>query len=337
MLKCLFRTIKFVETGHDFKLFGFILKGARHNKVRSLASASRSLHEFKNRNLNSQITKTVHSHHVNSFHTVLPTQNKILHPLRADTKSNVNEHNQQTTLNMGLVNARSCRNKTSKIADFVLDHGLDVLGLTETWLRPGERDFTTRSKLTPPGYLLLDVPRVTGKGGGVGVLLKESAIKLEQHNVCPQSSYESLEIVLDTKSSFLTLLVVYRPPRTGKRGQPPDVFFHEFSDHMNALTSTDHALVVGDFNFHFEKTSKNVTRFKKLLSKYDLQQYVTESTHTKGHILDLVISRGGAYGGMEVRNHGSIVSDHAALSFQWNQSVSSASQSRLPALSFYGN
>jgi hypothetical protein len=38
-------------------------------------------------------------------------------------------------LKYGLVNARSVNNKTEIVSDFIIEHDLDVLGITETWLQ----------------------------------------------------------------------------------------------------------------------------------------------------------------------------------------------------------
>ena len=39
-----------------------------------------------------------------------------------------------------LLNARSIRKKALHIKDYVVEHDLDVLEITETWLNSGEKD-----------------------------------------------------------------------------------------------------------------------------------------------------------------------------------------------------
>ena len=49
------------------------------------------------------------------------------------------------SLNFCLLNARSIINKTLQIKDFVVDKNIDILALTETWLKPDDRsDYTIR-------------------------------------------------------------------------------------------------------------------------------------------------------------------------------------------------
>jgi hypothetical protein len=239
-------------------------------------------------------------------------------------------------LNMALLNARSCRNKTSKIAEFVVGCELDVAAVTETWLRPGE--VVPRRKLTPPGYLLLDVPRGRGrKGGGVGVLLNENSVTIEKHvPLPPQLSYECLQLVLAIGASYLTVIVVYRPPGYGKHSHSTSVFLEEFSDHMQEVRSTERLLILGDFNFHFEKSSGNAKKFRNLLQTFDLVQHVRTPTHKSGHILDLVMSRVGDFGDVAIHNHGPILSDHDALTFQIPISISDPPAEPLSTILFNG-
>lgn len=84
-------------------------------------------------------------------------------------------------LKFGLINARSINNKTELIKDIVSDNEIDVLAVTETWLRAGEdNDFVMRD-ICPYGFIFTHIPRSTGSCGGVGLLYKNS-LKLEQLN-----------------------------------------------------------------------------------------------------------------------------------------------------------
>ena len=71
-----------------------------------------------------------------------------------------------------LLNATSVCNKILVIKDFVVDHAVDLLGITETWLHL-KRDDVTIGELCPSGYRFVHSPRPTGTGGGVGLLYKQ--------------------------------------------------------------------------------------------------------------------------------------------------------------------
>ena len=71
-----------------------------------------------------------------------------------------------------LLNARSVCNKTLVTKDFVVDHAVDLLGITETWLHLKGDDITI-GELCPSGYRFVHTPRLVGTVGGVGLLYKQ--------------------------------------------------------------------------------------------------------------------------------------------------------------------
>ena len=71
-----------------------------------------------------------------------------------------------------LLNARSVCNKTLVIKDFVVDHVVDLLGITETWKHLKGYDVTI-GEFCPSGYRFVHTPRPVGTGGGVGLLYKQ--------------------------------------------------------------------------------------------------------------------------------------------------------------------
>ena len=120
-------------------------------------------------------------------------------------------------LEAALLNARSLRNKTIAISDYIVDNSLDIGGITETWLRAGS-DAITIGEITPPGYSLVHIPRPSGgKGGGVGLLYQDS-FKLRKDATRIFSSFEHMMVTLSIKSRIFRVVVVYRPPTSQKKG-----------------------------------------------------------------------------------------------------------------------
>jgi hypothetical protein len=64
----------------------------------------------------------------------------------------------RNALGYGLLNARSINNKTDSVIDFILEHKLDILSITETWLQSDD-SFTT-NHVTPSGYSIISSPRL---------------------------------------------------------------------------------------------------------------------------------------------------------------------------------
>ena len=185
------------------------------------------------------------------------------------------------------MNTRLVKNKIMKVKDFVVDHDIDILAITETWLRPGNIDEVDIGTLCPTGYRFFHVPRSYSLGGGVGLLFKETI------NVNSQitDTFESFEY-MDARPRCLQgirILVIYRPP--GRSSY--DLFYEEFSKLIEQTAVTPGGLlIVGDFNLHVDDGDDfQARRFVDILESYNLKQYVTGATHISGHTLDLVITK----------------------------------------------
>ena len=70
-------------------------------------------------------------------------------------------------LTLGVLNARSIRNKGPILADMVASNDLDFNCLTETHICPFDSDSFLWS-ITPPDFIFRHRPRPSGIGGGVG-------------------------------------------------------------------------------------------------------------------------------------------------------------------------
>ena len=81
--------------------------------------------------------------------------------------STVSQH-----LQLALFNTRSINNKAMYLKDYVVDHKIDLLALTETWLDSMDnQSLNTINELCPNGYAFMHVPQSSDNhGGGVGLL-----------------------------------------------------------------------------------------------------------------------------------------------------------------------
>ena len=76
---------------------------------------------------------------------------------------------------MGCLNIQSARNKADLIRNIVINHYIDILLLTETWLTRREKDDFHVKGLSLPGYEFDHATRHGNHGyGDVGVLKKSS-------------------------------------------------------------------------------------------------------------------------------------------------------------------
>ena len=73
----------------------------------------------------------------------------------------VNSKSKSTSsTNIGLLNAHSVKNKTYEIVSTITDFQLDILMITETWLKP--EDDIERRLITPTGYKIVHADRMFG-------------------------------------------------------------------------------------------------------------------------------------------------------------------------------
>ena len=114
---------------------------------------------------------------------------------------------------LGVVIARSIRNKGPLLADTIASHTFNFLCLTETHVRTTDSDSFLRS-VTPDGFSLIHRPRSSNIGGGVGFFIRDSYkyCKVDTPNY---SSFEnmviSVRVIFDVKLPGVIVL------RTGTR------------------------------------------------------------------------------------------------------------------------
>lgn len=101
-------------------------------------------------------------------------------------------------------NANGVRGKILELRNFVKIHNPDIICLQETHLN-------SSSKLSIPGYIILRSDRLTRRGGGTAICIKNS---IEHHLLQLNTvSFEHTSIALKIKGGhFVTVSSIYKPP-----------------------------------------------------------------------------------------------------------------------------
>ena len=188
---------------------------------------------------------------------------------------------------LGLVNARTIRNKGPLLADTIASHTFDFLCLTEIHIHTTDSDSFLRS-LTPDGFSLIHRPHSSGIGGGVGFFIRDSYkyCKVDTRNY---RSFENMVISVSVLCRTLLLASIYRPPWLCS-----SIFLDEFMSFVCFLSSVDcNYFMCGDFNIHVDVPCTDSHKLKVLLESCNLRQSVNNTTHLHGHILDLILSPSG--------------------------------------------
>ena len=190
------------------------------------------------------------------------------------------------SLNFGLWNVRSVKNKALSPKDYTFEHDLVFLALTETWLHSGESDSFFVGELCPKGYIFHHTPRENSRGGGVVILVKKS---LRVKKLCSAnfSSFENVVALAEYPIGSIRFVVIYRPPSSHIKA-----FLQDFVSLLEQLVPiSGNLLFVGDFNFKLDSNNTDATKLHKLLESFNLKQHVATPTHFRGHTLDLIITR----------------------------------------------
>ena len=178
------------------------------------------------------------------------------------------------------------------VVEFLAEHNLDLLCITETWLLPS--NVTVISAALPSSYSFHHVPRSTdarlGWGGG-GCLICYRA--LSNVGVVPNhmdvSSFEFLEITFSFHLQNFRMAILYHLGHPGT----DRAFMEEFGQFLEILSVCREKLVIcGDFNCWFDNPSLKpyTNEFMSLLDINNMSNYVQMPTHISGHILDLVLT-----------------------------------------------
>ena len=216
-------------------------------------------------------------------------------------------------LQLGLFNARSLNNKALAVKDYVVDHELDLLALTETWIKADST--STISEICPRGFNFYHTPRASRRGGGVGLMFNKS-LKILKQQVENFRSFEAMEVLLHTQSSSVPvrIIILYRLHHNKKKNNlTADMFHQDFSQLLERLVSSSgKLLLLGDFNLHVDQPvfDCQAAKFLDLLNMHSLTQHVTVPTHRSGHTLDLVITRNNEDVVCDYKVHDPCLSDH---------------------------
>ena len=67
-------------------------------------------------------------------------------------------------------------------------------------------------------------------------------------------------------------------------------FLADFDNFLGDIFLADRILLSGDLNIHLDVSSKYTNQFNDVIELYGLYQFVQQSTHKSGHILDVMAS-----------------------------------------------
>ena len=178
--------------------------------------------------------------------------------------------------------------KASDVMEHIIDHAADIAFVTETWLTSQFNDIT--AKVSSRNYDLKHVFRkddIKKSGGAVGILCPKKYRLQSVKSIAFEYFEHGVFSLTKNKHDKIVLVSIYR-----LQHMPFSLFFQEFPSLLEILCSMNCLLLIGgDINIHLDNDNNNHCQsFLSLLDSFNLHQLVKETTHNKGHILDVLIT-----------------------------------------------
>ena len=200
-----------------------------------------------------------------------------------------------------LFNSRSICNKLHELHHLLNDEQLDIVCITETWLKSTIPDSLL---LTRNDYTIFRKDRTGSLGGGVCVIINNTTVKAVQ--VVIPDIFGDLDIVcIDVVGTLVPtrLILGYRPPTSDTASEAVSYTKH-FINCLSHLSKVDASVaIVGDFNFpsidwsdlQFAVDNDSCSSlFSLFVSRHCFNQLVSEPTRLhpgcKNSVLDVILS-----------------------------------------------
>ncbi|ESN94329.1 hypothetical protein HELRODRAFT_164153 [Helobdella robusta] len=180
-------------------------------------------------------------------------------------------------IKVGLLNIRSFGPNVDNVYE-LLNDGLDVLILTETWHKSSDNICLSLAK--PRDFIFLEQVRLNDPGHGGLVTYFRNNYKCVKIPLPVIIIFEAICFKLTLRKTSVIFLVIYRPGSA----PPAKLFFEELILVLEQITLLCCSIVVaGDFNIHVETLSDiYATALADIFSSFDLVNRINQSTHVLG-------------------------------------------------------
>ena len=209
-------------------------------------------------------------------------------------------------LKFGTVNAMSLNNKSLSILEIVLDHKLDILLITETWINDEKADVL--GDLNSNGYTFKNFPREDCREGGI-CLLSSDYLQINNLIHYNSTSFQYITCTIGSSQPSTRLL----SPTPSKINTASDaLFIDQFGILLEEIISDARNLIIlGDMNIQVNKPDEVIPHdYQQMIEALDLEQLVTFPTHRSGNTMDHVIKK--VHQPCQILNitEGDLLSDH---------------------------
>ena len=204
------------------------------------------------------------------------------------------------------------KNKQQEILDTIRQNNIDILVITESWIRKDIDDHIITAAC-PSTHTWKSSPRVGRRGGGI-VFIYDRRFSHVTFQTIQRESYEAARLVLHNQPTSIDIVDLYRPPRSSH-----SKFINEFQDEVFTQSLKKAPFIfIGDFNFNFHSLTTPVNKIKKVINENDLVQHITDATHESGNTIDWVVAPVNGNHVVKTEVIDFAISDHKALCVELN-------------------
>ena len=216
------------------------------------------------------------------------------------------------------MNVRSIKPNTAPFSQYVTSKILDIVAVTETWLKHDETK-SAIADISPPGWLFQEPRADQWTGGGVSILVSDQL----KTDILPLPSFKTFEAISARigNNSFSGLVVCLYRLQNGTCQ-----FLYEFQDLLeNIISLHENLYILGDFNLHLDNSNGNTNKFNEILTCFDLKQHINFPTHVHGHWLDLLITKRisnsikSVFSAAGISDHLVVISEIDCCKTKWNK------------------
>ena len=191
----------------------------------------------------------------------------------------------------------------------LIDNEIDLAFISETWFNSQSNSITALIKSY--GFEIIHVFREK-RGGGVGILWKKCLQKhIRFSSVKNNFDTFHYQTIIFNGTIKTTFICIYRFQET-----PYSVFCEELNGLLLQIDPSNPIILVGDFNFHFERSDiREVRCLSGVMSSLGFSQFVSGPTHKKGHTLDLLFANDFYFKFDDINSIDYNISDHFPIFF----------------------
>ena len=202
------------------------------------------------------------------------------------------------------------------MVDYLLNEHIDVVIITETWLKDADDIWLQGCGLNKNGYKITCHNRKNRQGGGVALIYKDYLI-IKRLNLDQLDTFEKAIWQVRYPGVDLTVCAIYHPPYSETYQVTNNQFLDEFSEFLTEVLAEHRNLVItGDVNLHVnDPKDQEGEVFTDTMLALGLDQHVMFPTHRSNNTLDLVFTECLSTHRILSCKPRSYLSDHAAVEF----------------------